>query len=321
MGPAIADSVDQLHIFQRSGNWIAKRPKISEPVSASTTWLLHNIPYYSEWSRFRLFWAFGDSMLEAFKIDPNWTGGKESISEVNAKYRSVFVRHIQRELEGRDDLLKKAIPPYPPFCKRVIADPGWYTMLRRSNVNLVEAGIERVSRDAIHTSDGGSYVVDLIVFATGFRADRMLGSLDIRGRNGRSLRSVWGTDNPRAYLGITVPEFPNLFLLYGPNSNFAHGGSAIFMAECQVNYVVDMLKLMMQNGHAAVEIRKEVHDRYNDHLDEELRKLAWSNPSIPSWYKNAEGRIVANQPWRLVDYWRLTRRAKADDYTFAGGKS
>ncbi len=319
VGPAIAASVDQLHIFQRSGNWIAKRPKIGEAVSPSTRWLLHNVPYYSEWSRFRLFWAFGDSMLEAFKVDPNWTAA-ESISEVNARYRSVFVRHIQRELEGRDDLLKKAIPPYPPFCKRVIADPGWYTMLRRSNVNLVEAAIERVSPDAIHLSDGASYPVDLIIFATGFRADHMLGELDIRGKSGRSLRSVWGTDNPRAYLGITVPEFPNLFLLYGPNSNFAHGGSAIFMAECQVNYIVDMLTLMRQHDYASSEVRKEVHDSYNEHMDEELEKLAWSNPTISSWYKNAQGRIVANQPWRLVDYWRLTRHLKVNDYVFTTRK-
>lgn len=316
VGPAIAESVDSLHVFQRSGNWIAKRPKISEPVSKSTIWLLHNVPYYAEWSRFRLFWAFGDSMLDAFKVDPNWTGGKDSISEVNARYRSVFVRHIERELDGRDDLLKKAVPPYPPFSRRVIADPGWYAMLRRANVKLVDAGIERISEDAIHTSDGESYPADLIVFATGFRADQMLGPLDIRGRNGRSLRSVWGIDNPRAYLGITVPDFPNLFLLYGPNSNFAHGGSAIFMAECQVNYVVDMVSLMVRNGHAAAEVRKDVHDRYNEHLDQELQKLVWSDPSTRSWYKNGKGRVVANQPWRLVDYWRLTRRARAEDYTF-----
>jgi len=316
VGPAIAPDVATLHVFQRSGSWVAKRPNIDQSVSPSVSWTLHNVPYYAEWYRFRLFWAFGDSILDAFRIDRHWPGGNESLSEVNARHRSGLIRHIQRELEGREDLLGRVVPKSPPFCKRVIADPGWYRMLRRVNVSLVNAPIARIERGGIRTEDDAFFPVDAIILATGFQADRMLSSVEVRGRAGRTLRSLWGDDNPRAYLGMTVPGFPNLFLLYGPNSNFAHGGSAIFMAECQVNYLVRMLEMMAENGHVAAEVRSEVHDRYNEHLDAELGTLAWSHPAAQSWYRNTSGRVVTNQPWRLVDYWHLTRSPEPAEYVF-----
>jgi 4-hydroxyacetophenone monooxygenase len=115
---------------------------------------------------------------------------------------------------------------------------------------------------------------------------------------------------------MTVPEFPNLFVLYGPNSNFAHGGSAIFMAECQVNYIVRLLELMEKNGHFVAEIRREIHDRYNDRMDAALQTFAWAHPAARSWYRNASGRVVTNQPWRLVDYWHLTRKPEPAEYLF-----
>lgn len=316
VGPAIAAEVAMVHVFQRTGSWVAKRPNVSSSVGPSVAWVLHNVPYYAEWYRFRLFWAFGDSVLDAFRIDPQWHGGNESISEVNAKHRSGLMRHIQRELEGREDLLARVVPRSPPFCKRVIADPGWYKMLRRANVGLVNAPIARIERRGIRTADDAFFPVDVIVFATGFQADHMLSSVDIRGRRGRTLRSLWGDDNPRAYLGMTVPEFPNLFVLYGPNSNFAHGGSAIFMAECQVNYIVHLLEMMAKSGHVVAEVRKEVHDRYNERLDAAMETLAWSHPAAQSWYRNASGRVVTNQPWRLVDYWHLTRSPEPTEYAF-----
>ena len=318
VGPAIAEEVAMLHVFQRSGSWVAKRPNVSRSVSASVLWVLHNVPYYAEWYRFRLFWAFGDSTLDAFRIDPQWPGGNESISEVNAKRRSALMRHIRRELEGREDLLAKVVPRYPPFCKRVIADPGWYRMLRRANVSVVDATIARIEGAGIRTGDDAFFPVDVIAFATGFHADHMMSSMEIRGRRERTLRSLWGEDNPRAYLGMTVPEFPNLFVLYGPNSNFAHGGSAIFMAECQVNYIVRLLEIMAKDGHVVAEIRKEIHDRYNARMDAELETLAWSHPAAHSWYRNASGRVVTNQPWRLVDYWHLTRSPEPAEYLFEG---
>jgi 4-hydroxyacetophenone monooxygenase len=316
VGPAIAPEVASLHVFQRSGGWCAPRPNIERSVSEAAKWVLGNVPCYVEWYRFQLFWAFGDTLLEAFKIDPAWPGEGESISEVNARHRARLLRHMQRELEGREDLLERAVPKYPPYCKRVIADPGWYRMLRRPNVALVETPIRRIEPHGIRTADDAVVPVDTIVFATGFQADRMLSSMEVAGRGGRTLRALWREDDPRAYLGIAVPGFPNAFILYGPNSNFAHGGSAIFMAECQVNYVMRLLDEMARAGHAVAEVRQDVHDRYNARLDAALETFSWNHPAAQSWYRNASGRIVANQPWRLVDYWNLTREPALEDYVF-----
>jgi 4-hydroxyacetophenone monooxygenase len=187
-------------------------------------------------------------------------------------------------------------------------------MLRRKHVELVTTDISRVEPQGLRLSDGRLVEVDTLVFATGFQAGKMLWPMDIRGRGGVSIRQVWGDDNPRAYLGITVPDFPNLFVLYGPNTNVGHGGSAIFLAECQVRYTLSVLQGLQAQGAREAEVRREVHDAYNVLIDDKLSRLSWSHASVTTWYKNTQGRIVTNQPWRLVDYWKLTLSAKMDEY-------
>ncbi len=314
VGPAIVDEVQALHVMQRSGAWVVRRPGIDKAVSEEKKWALKNLPYYAAWYRFQLFWAFGDGLFEALKIDPDWDGGNQSISAYNAQLREAMVRHMRRELEGDEALLEKVIPTYPPFGKRVLGDAGWYRMLRREHVELVTTDISRVEPQGLRLSDGRLVEVDTLVFATGFQAGKMLWPMDIRGRGGVSIRQVWGDDNPRAYLGITVPDFPNLFVLYGPNTNVGHGGSAIFLAECQVRYTLSVLQGLQAQGAREAEVRRDVHDAYNVLIDDKLSQLSWSHASVTTWYKNSQGRIVTNQPWRLVDYWKLTLSAKMDEY-------
>ncbi|MGE7416051.1 NAD(P)-binding domain-containing protein [Methylobacterium tarhaniae] len=314
IGPRIAGTAASLHVLQRSGAWIVRSPNIHREVSPDKTWALDAIPFYAAWYRFQLFWGFADGLFQALRIDPAWHGAPGSISALNEHYRTRMLRYIERELEGRPDLLAKAVPDYPPFGKRVLADPGWFSMLRRDNVSLETAGIARVEPEGIRLADGRLIAVDAIVFATGFQAGRMLWPMDIRGRGGRSIRDVWGDDDPRAYLGITVPGFPNMFVMYGPNTNLGHGGSAMFLAECQVRYTLSCLTAMIAQGWAEMECRTDVHDAYNRQVDDELSTLVWTHPSVNSWYKNAKGRITTNQPWRLVDYWRMTKDVDFSDY-------
>lgn len=317
VGPGIVDRVAQLSVLQRSGSWVVRRPNIDRTVSEGMKSALHHIPGYASWYRFQLFWAFGDGLFEALRIDPDWQGGGESISALNARYREAMVRHMQRELADREDLLEKVIPDYPPFGKRVLADAGWYKMLKREHVELVTEAIASVEPQGLRLADGRLIEVDVIIFATGFQAERMLWPMDIRGRSGTSIRERWGDNDPRAFLGITVPDFPNLFLMYGPNTNLGHGGSAIFLAECQVRYTLKLIEAMRTQGLSSVEIRRSAHDEYNRTLDAELKTLSWSHPSVSTWYKNANGRITTNQPWRLIDYWRLTYQPDLNDYLTA----
>ncbi|MEN8160985.1 MAG: 4-hydroxyacetophenone monooxygenase, partial [Myxococcota bacterium] len=155
--------------------------------------------------------------------------------------------------------------------------------------------------------------VDVIVFATGFHANKFLWPMQITGRGGVSLREHWG-EEPRAYLGITVPRFPNLFCLYGPATNLAHAGSIIFHSECQVRYVMGCVKALIEGDERAMECRREVHDAFNRRLDERLARMVWSHPGMTSWYKNSQGRVTTTSPWRLVDYWRWTREPDLADY-------
>lgn len=306
VGPAVVDDVAELTVLQRSGAWVARRPNIDRKVSPDKMWALRTIPFYAPWYRFQLFWGFGDGLFDALRIDPEWDGGSVSISERNHALREAMERHIRRELEGREDLLEKVIPDYPPFGKRVLADAGWYRMLRRDHVSVDSTPIEHIDGEAVVLADGTRIKADIIIMATGFQAGRMLWPMEITGRTGSSIRDLWGDNDPRAYLGIMAPEFPNFFIMFGPNTNLGHGGSAIFLAECQMRFIGETIRQMIENGIGSVEIRRDVHDAYNDDIDDKLRSLVWSHPAVTTWYKNKNGRIITNQPWRLIEYWRMT---------------
>jgi 4-hydroxyacetophenone monooxygenase len=137
--------------------------------------------------------------------------------------------------------------------------------------------------------------------------------MEIVGRGGASLRDRWG-DEPRAHLGITIPDFPNLFCLYGPGTNLAHAGSIIFHSECQVRYATECIKTLLERGVKAMDVRPEAYADYNARLAKELEGLVWSHPKCQSWYRNKAGQVVTTSPWRLADYWKWTRGPKLEDY-------
>jgi 4-hydroxyacetophenone monooxygenase len=313
-GPSIAPDVARLLIFQRTRHWAANNPNYHKDVSAGNRWAIRHIPYFANWMRFQLFWAGSDGFHASLKVDPNWTQPENSLNEANFKMRQMLIDHIRTELDGDEQLLAKVIPPYPPYGKRMLRDNHWYRMLKRPNVELVTESIDHIDEDSIVTVDGTVHKVDVIIMATGFQASKMLWPMEIQGRGGRTIRDAWGDDDPRAYLGITMPGFPNLFLTYGPNTNLAHGGSIIFHTECQVRYIAEALRDMIENGCATLEVRPEVHDDYNKLLDETCRNMVWAHPGVTSWYKNKHNRVTVTSPWTLLDYWKLTRHFVREEY-------
>lgn len=314
IGPGIVEDVASLHVFQRSGGWVVRSPNATRTVSEGKKWALQNIPFYAAWYRFQLFWGFGDGLFPALKIDDDWDDGHKSINALNSRLRGAMLKYFERQLHDRPDLLEKVVPDYPPYGKRVLADAGWFEMLKRDHVSLETAGVSEVTENGIRTGDDRFIPLDLIVLATGFQASKMLWPMEITGSEGTSIRELWGDADPRAYVGTTVEGFPNFFVLYGPNTGLGHGGSVTFLAECQMNYVVGCVKLMQAHEAKRLSLRGGVQADYNERMDAELSGFVWSHPSVNSWYRNSSGRVTINQPWRLVDYWNMTRSPDPNDY-------
>lgn len=316
VGPAVAPIVDKLTIFQRSPHWAMHNPLYFETVSDDKKWVLKNIPFYAEWFRFQLFWSSSDGFHPNLRIDPDWSDGTRSINQVNADLRVQLEAHIAKEVGGDPDLIAKATPDFPPYGKRMLRDNHWYRMLARENVDLVTGRIDHIEKDAVVMADGSRHEVDVLVMATGFQARRFLTPMHVEGEGGRTIREEWGEEDPRAYLGITAPHFPNFFLIYGPNTNLAHGGSAVFHSECQIRYIMLALRELIESGNAALDVREEPFWAYQDKVDAAHRGMVWSHPGVKSWYKNSKGRVTANSPWRLVDYRNLTAEFEPGDYSF-----
>jgi 4-hydroxyacetophenone monooxygenase len=316
VGPTIAPDVERLTILQRSPHWIVPNPNYFASVPDGLKWLLAHLPYYVRWYRFQLFWGFSDGLYPALKVDPNWEDPKRSINGINERHRRFMERHMRAELGPDSPLLGKVMPEYPPYGKRILIDNNWYRMLKRPNVDLVTEPIVRMHADGVETKDGTVWPADAVVFATGFQASKMLAPMEIRGRGGREIHSEWGADDATAYMGITVPAFPNFFILLGPNTGLAHGGNAIYMVECQMRQVMSCLREMVARQKHAIEVRPEVSERYTQAVDKLHAGLVWTHPGVQSWYKNASGRVFAISPWPLVEYWRMTSRFDANDYVF-----
>ncbi len=312
--PEIAKQAQRLFVFQRSPAWMIPNPSYHRRVSEGMKWLLKHLPYYSRWYRFLLFWPGSDGLLPSLIFDPGWPHPERSINAANEQMRIHFTHYLQQQVADDPALLAKVVPAYPPFGKRMLQDNGsWLAALQQENVELVTDGIERITHDAVVCENGECHPVDVIVFATGFHANKFLWPMQIVGRDGAVLSERWGED-PRAYLGITVPAFPNLFCLYGPGTNLAHAGSIIFHSECQMRYVMGCIQGLLANGLSTLECRQDVHDAYNERLDQALARTVWSHPGVNSWYKNSKGRVTTTSPWRLLDYWRWTKQPDFNDF-------
>jgi 4-hydroxyacetophenone monooxygenase len=311
--PAVASQVAQLYVFQRSAPWMLPNPIYHERVSPEFNWLVQHVPYYGRWFRFLIFYPGTDGSLPGIRIDKSWPHQDRSVNAINDQMREHLIAYMKHQIGDDAALLEKVTPKFPVMGKRMLQDNGsWLKALKRDNVELVTEGVTEVDETGIVGRDR-HYEVDVIVYATGFYATRFLWPMEIVGRGGRGLDEIWG-DEPRAYLGITVPDFPNLFCLYGPATNLAHAGSIIFHSECQVRYVTECVKALIENGAKAMDCRPEVYEDYARRLAAELETLVWSHPAADSWYRNSRGRVVTTSPWRLIDYWNWTRAPNLGDY-------
>jgi len=196
----------------------------------------------------------------------------------------------------------------------VVLDDGRYPMsLQRPNVHLETDPIGEITPTGVLMADGTLVEADVIIYGTGFQASQFLTPMRVVGREGRDLHERWGGD-ARAYLGITVPEFPNLFLMYGPNTNIVINGSITYFSECQAQFIVEAIGMLLAEKADSMECRPEVHDAYNELIDAGNRERAWGVSSVNTWYRNSHGRIAQNWPFSLVRYWSETNTPDPADY-------
>lgn len=312
--PEIAPDVAKLTVFQRTPPWGLPVPHYHDDVPEGMKWVLEHVPLFDKWYRFWLFWMTTEGMLPMVKSDPAWNGSPDAVSAANAMLRETATAALQAQVADRPDLAAKVIPQYPIGGKRSVLDNGvWLTALKRDNVELVTDKVVRITPKGVVTADGVEHEVDVLIYGTGFQASNFLSFLKIKGRGGRDLHETWGGD-ARAYLGMTNPGFPNLFTIYGPNTNIVVNGSIIFFSECSVRYIMGCLKLLADTGSRAMEPKQAVFDTFNKAVDEANSGWAWGSPNVSSWYKNEFGRVSQNWPYGLIDYWRATLEPKADDF-------
>jgi 4-hydroxyacetophenone monooxygenase len=312
--PEIADRVKSVAVYQRSPQWSRPIPGYRDPIGPEAQWLLAHVPYYAEWFRFTMFWRYGDGLLKTLKKDPDWPHPQRAVNAVNDRHRRELTDFIRAELEGRPDLLAKCIPDYPPYGKRILLDNGWYRTLKKPGVELVTEPIRRILADGVETADGRRREADILVYATGFRLTELAARLGITGTQGRTLAQAWADEGPTAYLGMSVPGFPNLFCMFGPGSSLGHGGSISFQAESQARYITSCIAQMAVREVDAIDLRQDVLDNYMRRFDAEHETLVWSHPGMSTYYRNAKGRVFTVLPWRLVDYWAATHDADLGQY-------
>lgn len=312
--PTIADDVASLTIYQRGTQWARPIPRYHDSISDEGQWLLEKVPFYAAWFRFTMLWRYGDGLLPSLHKDPSWPHPERSLNRSNDRHRQQMTDHIVNSLDDRDDLIEKCIPDYPPYGKRILLDNGWYDALLKPQVELVTDKISHFDNVSVHTVEGGQREADIIILSTGFQVGLLSARLDIVGRDGISLEQQWGPDNPRAHLGINVAGFPNLFCTQGPNTGLGHGGSAIFQSECQARFIGACLARMNANNIGSIDVKQSVEDEYVARVDAEHEKMIWTHPGMSTYYRNDAGRVVSVMPWRLVDYWKMTRTPDFDDF-------
>lgn len=299
--PALAPEVAQLYVFQRTPAWVL--PRLDHPISDRARRWFRRIPALSRLFRAFIFWS-----LE-IRVGGFLKGGWQR--RLGAKLAR---KHLESQV-GDEKLRATLTPQYEFGCKRVLISSDFYPALARPNVELVTDAISEIREGSIVTADGTERPVDAIVYSTGFRVTEMLAGTPIYGRGGVELHDFW-RERIAAYFGITVPGFPNFFMLLGPNTGLGHN-SVVLMIEAQVRYVMSCLELIRRTGAARLELRPERLRAFVEEMRARLPKTVWEAGGCQSWYQDPRTRETpAVWPGSVVEYQRRTRRAAAADYVF-----
>ncbi len=312
----IVDQVESLDVVLRQPHWITPDQSVVEHVAEPVQWALENIPYFHQWFRLRTHWLAGDRNWIIPRIDEEWYATHVSASPANDALMQICLNYLDQAFPGQPELKEKLTPDFPPFAKRIVKGPGFFEALKQDHVSTHRASFREIRPDGVVTTEGEFIPADVIIFATGFKIE-FLGFLDVIGRDGLKLADEWADEDPRAYLGITVPGFPNFFVTAGPNAAPNHGGGHNVTSEEHTHYIVECLQYLVEHGYSSMEPTREATDAYNERVDEALDETVWQHAKTANgYYRNSSGRAWLACPWRLVDYWTMLREPAPQDYVF-----
>jgi len=288
--PEIAPIVERLCVFQREPGWIV--PKGERDFSPEERATLRR-PLQRRRERMKKFYLLEKGVWGGAVYKPG--------TKVNTLREQQCRAYIARELGDRPELQEAVTPTYPYPGKRPIFHSTFYSVLKRDNVELVPKAVASVTPHGIVDVDGVEHEIDILVIATGFTASRYLAELEVTGVGGRTIHEAWA-DEPYAFLGLTVPGFPNFFMLYGPNTN---GGEIVFFLERQSEYAVRVLKRIKRGRVTAVEVKRSWTDAYNRWLQKRMRGTSWEE--CRNYFTAPSGRIVTQWPYGALLYGLLTK--------------
>jgi cation diffusion facilitator CzcD-associated flavoprotein CzcO len=296
--PAIASTVKELVLFQRTPPWIL--PKPDKEISPLRKWLYTNIPFTRSLYRTRLYWQH-ELMAIGFVVNPKVMKFAERLS----------LSYLDRKV--KDETLKKKLTPnYRIGCKRILLTNNYYPALQRPNVSVITEPIKELNEIGVCTNDGKQYEVDAVILATGFQAAENVSRYEVRGLKGQDLNEAWH-EGAEAYLGTTVSGFPNMYLIVGPNTGLGHS-SMILMIEAQVNYVMGSLKAMKKKDAKYLNLKNEEQQRFNKDIQEKLTKTIWQTGGCVSWYQMKNGKNVTLWPGFTFSFMQQTKNFDIDKY-------
>ena len=298
--PAIQKKVGHLDVYQRTAPWVI--PRNDRTYGDLEKKALRYVPWLQKLYRAGVY-AIKEATVPSFTLWP----------AISKPAQTAAIKNLKQGIKD-PELREKVMPRFAFGCKRVLISNDYYPALAADNVDVVTDPITKVTGSSIVTADGTEREIDVLVVATGFYTTELPITEHLVGRHGRTLADQWRESGMAAYKGTSVPGFPNLFFIVGPNTGLGHS-SMVLMIESQVGYIRDAVRTMRKRGLTAVEVRQAETDRYNDALQKRMKRTVWSAGGCDSWYLDAHGRNTTLWPYSTIDFRRRLASFDADAYT------
>lgn len=310
--PPLAAKAKHVTAFQRTPQWIISTPTLRHKTTPEIRWLMENMPFYWNWAGYVQF-AGTAGVQPAHVFDPQWQANGGQISKRNDALRESLTDYIRTKVGHDEFLFENSVPTYAPLARRLVVDNGWYDSLNRDNVDLNVDGIKEFVEDGVITAAGEHIPLDLMVIAAGFDVSKYFYPTEYKGRDGVTFADLWAKDGARAHLGMTIPRFPNFYVIYGPNAQGRAGGFLQWL-DVWTEYITALLVEQVEGGYNSLEVRHDVFDDYNERMDARTAGLIYEAEGGSGYFVNEHGRSGVQMPWDAHEYHAQVYPHRLSDY-------